>query len=388
MRSAVIIDAVRTPIGRRNGALRDWHPVDLAAEVLMSLQARTGIDPALIDDVILGCVSQVGEQAVNVARSAVLGAGWVDSVPGTTVDRQCGSSQQAVHFAAQGVLAGAYDIVVAGGVEVMSRVPMGSAYAESRFGLPYGPKVQARYARLGGLAPEGIAAEAVAQRWGLSRDELDRFSLVSHERARHAADGGRFDSQVASVTGAGGRILRRDEGIRDTTLHALAALKPTFVQADRPGVITAGNSSQISDGAAALLIMSEGRANELGLTARARFVDFAISGADPLLMLTAPIPATHRVLGRAGLTIDQIDAFEVHEAFAAAVLAWVHELHPDMTRVNANGGAIALGDPLGSSGARLMTTLLCELERAGGRFGLQTMCEGGGMANATIIERL
>ncbi len=388
MVTAVIVDAVRTPMGKRNGNLKEWHPVDLAAETLTALQERSGIDPEIVDDVVLGCVMQVGEQAANVARNAVLAAGWPDRVPGTTVDRQCGSSQQAAHFAAQGVMAGAYDVVVAGGVEVMTRVPMGSSMADGKFGYPFGPRIGARYADEGGLVPQGISAELIADEWGIDRDEMDEFAACSQQRARRATDEGRFEHEIIAVNGSDGRPMRRDEGLRDTTTETLASLQPVFRPAASGGRVTAGNSSQITDGAAALLIMSEQRAIDLGLTPRARFVDFAVAGADPRLMLTAPIPATRKVLERAGLTLDDIDLIEVNEAFAAVVLAWARALHPDMARVNVNGGAIALGHPLGCSGARLMTTLVNELERSGGRYGLQTMCEGGGMANATIIERL
>jgi acetyl-CoA acetyltransferase family protein len=388
MHTAVIVDAVRTPLGRRNGKLKDWHPVDLAAETLKSLQSRTGVDPGTVDDVVMGCVMQVGEQAFNVARNTVLAAGWPEDVPGTTVDRQCGSSQQAAHFAAQGVMAGAYDVVVAAGVEVMTRVPMGSAMADGKFGFPFGPAVSARYAPEGGLVPQGISAELIADKWGISRDDMDRFGERSQRLARQATDEGRFQGQIIPVVGADGQMVTTDEGLRDTTMDTLAALKPAFRSEEEGGRVTAGNSSQITDGASALLIMSEERARRLGLRPRARFVSFALAGDDPRLMLTAPIPATQRALAKAGLTMDDIDLVEINEAFASVVLAWEKELHPDMSKVNVNGGAIALGHPLGASGARLMTTLLNELERTGGRYGLQTMCEGGGMANATIIERL
>ena len=386
--TAVIVDAVRTPLGRRNGKLKDWHPVDLAAETLKALQQRTGIDAGIIDDVIMGCVMQIGEQGVNIGRNAVLAAGWPEHVPGTTIDRQCGSSQQAAHFAAQGVMAGAYDIVVAAGVEVMTRVPMGASMADGKFGFPFGPAVGARYASEGGLVPQGISAELIADKWGLTRDDLDTFGARSQAYARRATDEGRFDREIIPVLGTDGTVIRTDEGLRDTTRESLAALKPVFRPEEEGGRVTAGNSSQITDGASALLIMSEAKANELGLTPRARFVNFSLAGDNPRMMLTAPIPATHKVLARAGLTMDDMDLTEINEAFAAVVLAWERELHPDMSTVNVNGGAIALGHPLGASGARLMTTLLCELERTGGRYGLQTMCEGGGMANATIIERL
>ena len=385
MPTAVIVDAIRTPLGKRNGRLKEWHPVDLAAETLRALVDRTGLDPALVDDVVMGCVMQVGEQGVNVARNAVLGAGFPDTVPGTTVDRQCGSSQQAAHFAAQGVIAGAYDVVIAGGVEVMTRVPMGSSMADGKYGFPFGPKVAARYESVGGLVPQGISAELIAEKWGISREDMDRFGVRSQEYAARATREGRFQAEILPVLDAEGKLVTTDEGIRESTYEKLASLKPSFKE---DGGVTAANSSQITDGAAALLIMSEEKANALGLTPRARFVNFSLAGSDPRLMLTAPIPATAKVLERAGMTIDQMDLIEINEAFASVVLAWEKEHHPDMSKVNVNGGAIAIGHPLGCSGARLMTTLLNELERTGGRFGLQTMCEGGGRANATIIERL
>ena len=388
MATAVIVDAIRSPLGKRNGRMKNWHPVDLAAEVMSKLVERTGLDPATIDDVVMGCVMQVGEQSLNVARNSVLAAGWPDSVPGTTVDRQCGSSQQAAHFAAQGVIAGAYDVVIAAGVEVMSRVPMGSAVAEGKDGYPFGPRVQARYADVGGLVGQGISAEMIAEKWNISREDLDEFGARSQEYAARATVEGRFQSQIIPVLDADGTMMTIDEGIRETSREKLASLKPAFRPVEQGGRITAGNSSQITDGAAAMLIMSEDRAKKLGLRPRARFVNFALAAEDPRYMLTAPIPATLKVLERAGLTMEDIDLVEINEAFAAVVLAWEKELHPDMSKVNVNGGAIALGHPLGASGARLMTTLLNELERTGGRYGLQTMCEGGGMANATIIERL
>ena len=382
MPNAVIVDAVRTPLGKRNGSLQDWHPVDLASLTLQALVARTDLDPALIDDVVMGCVQQVGEQAGNVARNAVLAAGFPDTVPGTSVDRQCGSSQQAIHFAAQGVMAGAYDVVIAAGVEHMTRVPMGASF---QGGLPFGPRMMARY----DLVPQGISAEMIAERWGITREENDAFSVQSHLRAARAREEGRFDAEIVPVEvtlDGETRRFAQDEGIRpDSSIEKLGQLKAAF----KPdgGVITAGNSSQITDGASAVLIMSEERAKALGLTPRARFHTFTLAGADPVLMLTAPIPATTKVLERSGLSLDDIDLVEINEAFAPVVLAWAAEHHPDMEKVNVNGGAIALGHPLGASGARLMTTLLNELERTGGRFGLQTMCEGGGLANATIIER-
>jgi acetyl-CoA acyltransferase len=386
--SAVIVDAVRTPLGKRGGMLKDWHPVDLASEVLRALQERNDLDPAVVDDVVMGCVMQVGEQAVNVGRNAVLAAGWPESVPGTTIDRQCGSSQQAVHFAAQGVIAGAYDVVVAAGIEVMSRVPMGASFAEGRFGLPFGSKIAERYQSVGGLVPQGISAEMIADKWMISRDEMDMFGLQSQQRAAAATAEGRFQSQIVAVRGSDGGTALVDEGIRETSLAKLASLKPSFRSTEDGGRVTAGNSSQITDGASAVLIMSEARAKQLGLRPRARFVGFSIAGDDPRYMLTAPIPATTKVFERTGLTMNDMDVTEINEAFASVVLAWEKEHHPDMARVNPNGGAIALGHPLGCSGTRLLTTLLCELERTSGRYGLQTMCEGGGMANATIIERL
>ncbi len=387
MPAAVIVDAVRTAIARRDGALRHWHPVDLAAETLATLARRNDLDPALIEDVVMGCVMQVGEQAVNIARNAVLAAGWPDTVPGTTVDRQCGSGQQAVHFAAQGVMAGTYDVVVAGGVEAMTRVPMGSSMADGRFGYPFGPRITSRYASAGGLVPQGVAAELVADRWQISREDMDRYAVQSHRRAGVAAAEGRFDREIIAVTGASGAQLTLDEGVRDTSIEALAQLRPVFRLEAEGGTVTAGNSSQISDGAAAVLVMSDMAAQRCGLRPLARFVDFAVVGSDPRLMLAGAIPATERVLSRAGLTIDDIDVIECNEAFAAVVLAWARECHPDMSRVNINGGAIALGHPLGCSGVRLITTLVSELERSGGRYGLQVMAEGGGMANAVIIER-
>jgi acetyl-CoA acetyltransferase family protein len=397
MPAAVIVDALRTAVGKRNGGLSGWHPVDLAGATLSALVERNDLDPHLIDDVIMGCVMQVGAQSVNIGRNAVLAAGLPESVPAATIDRQCGSSQQAIHFAAQGVMAGAYDIVIAAGVEVMSLVPLGASAMVPAVGLPFGPAMMRRYAPEGGLVPQGISAELIAERWGLTRDDLDAYAVRSHARAEAAAEHGRFAAEILPVPGKRrdretGAIIeakkpvRRDEGIRKgTTVEALGKLKAAF---QAGGQVTAGNSSQISDGAAALLIMSEARAAELGYTPRARFHAFALAGVDPISMLTAPIPATTRVLERAKLALDDLDVVEINEAFASVVLAWQRELHPDMDKVNVNGGAIALGHPLGATGTRLTTTLLCELERTGGRFGLQTMCEGGGMANATIIERL
>jgi len=384
---AVIVEAVRTAVGRRGGRLKDWHPVDLLAQTLSALVQRTKVDPGLVEDVIVGCVSQVGEQSLNVGRNAVLAAGFPETVPGTTVDRQCGSSQQAIHFAAQGVLSGAYDVVIAGGVEVMTRVPMGSSYMQGP-GAPFGSQMLKRYDN--GLVHQGISADLVAQKWEISRNELDEFSLESHHRAARATAEGRFSSQIVPIAvknedGTTG-VFERDEGIRvDTSLEKLASLKPAF----KPdGLITAGNSSQISDGAAAVLIMERATAERLGLKPRARFVSFSLAGDNPILMLTAPIPATFKVLQRAGLTINDIDLVEINEAFASVVLAWQRETRADWQRVNVNGGAVAVGHPLGASGARLTTVLLHELERSGGRYGLQTICEGGGMANGMIIERI
>jgi acetyl-CoA acyltransferase len=386
MPNAVIVDAIRTPLGRRNGKLKDVHPVDLVAHVLKGIIDRNDIDPALVEDVIMGCVMQVGEQGINIGRNAALAAGFPESTVGTTVDRQCGSSQQAAHFAAQGVIAGAYDVVIAAGVENMTRVPMGSSVAEGKYGFPFGPMMSARYPN---LVPQGISAELIAEKWGISREQNDAFSAQSHQRAARAREEGRFDREILpiTVTGEEGEeIVNQDEGIRpDSSVETLAKLKPAF----KPdGVITAGNSSQITDGAAAVLIMTEEKASELGLKPRARFHTFALAGVDPVMMLTGPIPATTKVLERAKMTLDQIDLVEINEAFAPVVLSWEKEHHADMSKVNVNGGAIALGHPLGASGARLMATLLNELERTSGRWGMQTMCEGGGMANATIIERL
>ncbi len=385
-REAVIVEAVRTAVGRRNGRLKDWHPVDLLAQTLSALVQRTGIDAGLVEDVIIGCVSQVGEQSLNVGRNAVLAAGFPETVPGTTVDRQCGSSQQAIHFAAQGVISGAYDIAIAGGVESMTRVPMGSSSQGP--GVPFGPQMLKRYNNE--LVHQGISAELVAQKWGLSREELDAFSLESHRRAARATAEGRFRHQIVPVEvkneDGTTSIFDQDEGIRsDTSLEKLSNLKPAF-KAD--GLITAGNSSQISDGAAAVLIMERETAKKLGLKPRARFVSFSLAGDNPIMMLTAPIPATYKVLKKAGLTLDEIDLIEINEAFASVVLAWQRETGANMQKVNVNGGAVAIGHPLGASGARLTAVLLHELERTGGRYGLQTICEGGGMANGMIIERI
>jgi acetyl-CoA acetyltransferase family protein len=385
MREAVIVDAIRTPVGRRDGSLKGWHPVDLLAHTLKAVVQRNKLDPALVEDVVAGCVVQAGEQAYNVARNAVLAAGFPESVPGTTVDRQCGSSQQAAHFVAQGVLAGSYDIAIACGVECMTRVPMGSNGAGP--GKPFGPAVARRYNNV--VFNQGIGAEMMAERWKISRAELDAFSLESHQRAARATEEGRFCNEITPVpieSEGGAAHMTRDEGFRaNANLDKMATLKPAF----KPdGVVTAANSSQISDGAAALLIMERGVADRLKLRPLARFVEFALAAEDPVIMLSAPIPATRKVLQRAGLSLDDIDLFEVNEAFASVPLAWLKELHADPAKVNVNGGAVAIGHPLGASGARLMTTLVHELQRTGGRYGLQTMCEGGGMANATLIERV
>ena len=384
MHEAVIIDAVRTPLGKRNGSLSDWHPGDLAAEPLKALAERNSLDPTVVDDVIMGCVSQVGEQTYNIGRNAVLGAGWPDTVPGVTIDRQCGSSQQSVHFAAQGVIAGAYDVVVAAGIESMTRVPMGSSMGSAQ---PFGEKLRERYQD--GLIPQGLSAELIAEKWGIPREELDSIGFDSQARALKATEEGRFENEIIpidiKVDGVVGQFAR-DEGIRPgTTAEKLASLRPAFKEG---GVVTAGNSSQITDGSAALLITSAEKAKELGLTPRAKLVSFSLAGTDPIMMLTGPIPATEKVLAKAGLTHADIDLYEINEAFAAVIGAWLRETGADWDTVNVNGGAIALGHPLGASGARLMTTLVNELERSGGRYGLQSMCEGGGLANGTIIESL
>ena len=391
MPNAVIIDAVRTPVGRRGGRLSGWHATDLAAQPLAALLARNDLDPALVEDVVKGCTMTVGEQAMNIARNAALAAGFPESVPGTTVDRQCGSAQQAIHFAAQAVMAGAMDVAIGGGVESMSRVPIGST-TDPGPGEAYGPLYLQRFE----LIHQGECAQEIARRWKIGRAEMDEFSLRSHQRAARATDEGRFANEIVplearvhpDVPGAGdvSGLLESDEGVRrDTSLEQLAALRPAFSE---DGTVTAGSSSQISDGAAAVLIMSEERATSLGLRPRARFHTFAVAANDPQIMLTAPIPATELVLSKAKLSLDDIDLVEINEAFASVVLAWEREYRPNMERVNVNGGAIAIGHPTGCSGARLMATLLNELERTGGRYGLQTMCEGGGQANATIIERL
>jgi acetyl-CoA acyltransferase len=398
MPAAVIIDGVRTPVGKGKpgGALSTVHPVDLLAQTITSLMARTEIDPDLVDDVIGGCVDQVGEQALNVTRWGVLGAGFPEAIPATTVDRQCGSSQQAVHFAAQGVMSGAYEVVIACGIESMSRVPMGSNVLPGSD--PFGSLVAKRYPQ--GLVPQGISAELIAQRWGLSRDDLDEFATASHQKAAAAQSQGMFESEIVPVETFGRdgemRLARHDEGIRpSTTVEILADLPPAFytpqMAARFPDLgwqVTAGNSSPINDGASALLIMSEQRAQSLGLRARARVHAFAVAADDPIFMLTAIIPATERVLRRAGLTLEEIDLFEVNEAFASVVLAWERTTGADPERVNVHGGAIALGHPLGASGARIMTTMLNAMEARGARWALQTMCEAGGLANAIVLELL
>lgn len=382
MREAVIVEGVRTPVGRKNGLLKDIRADDLAAEALKALVTRSGLNPELIDDVILGCVSQIGEQTGDIARVAALIAGFPIEVPGTTIDRQCGSSQQAVHFAAQAILAGDMDIVIAGGVESMSRVPIGSSYQ----GAGFSEKLKRRYE----IIHQGLSAERIAEKYGFTREELDRYSFESHQKALNAQAEGRFVKEIAplNVTMADGQqiMMTEDSGPRkETTLEALASLKTVFKE---NGVIHAGNSSQISDGAAALLIMSREKAEELGMKPSFRILARTVVGSDPTLMLTGPIPATESVLKKAGLAVEDIDVFEVNEAFAPVPLAWLKETGADPAKLNPNGGAIALGHPLGGSGARLMVTMMHELERIGGRYGLQTMCEGLGMANATIIERL
>lgn len=395
MREAVIVEAVRTPVGRRRGMLSGWHPADLLGHALRGLVERADIDPERVDDCIAGCVTQVGEQSANVARNAWLGAGLPESVPATTVDRQCGSSQQALHFAAQGVMSGSYDVAIACGVESMTRVPMLSNTAG---GDPFGEGVARRYE--GGLVHQGLSAEMIAAKWGIGREALDAFALDSHRRAAAATDSGAFRDEILPTAGldADGEAdtCTNDEGIRrDTSVEKLAALEPAFREdrvvsryPDLPWVVTAGNASQVSDGAAALLVMSREAARELGCTPRWRVHALALAGSDPVMMLTGPIPATQKVLDRAGLAVDDIDHFEVNEAFAPVVLAWLAETGADPARTNPRGGAIALGHPLGATGARLATTMLHALEQTGGRWGLQTMCEGGGLANATVVERM
>ena len=392
--NAVIVDAVRTPSGKGKpgGQLSSVHPAALLSHVLRALVDRTGVDPALVDDVITGCVTQAGEQSLNIGRSAVLGAGFPEHVPATTIDRQCGSSQQAAHFAAQGVLSGAYDVVIACGVESMSRLPIGTATLGHD---ALGPAVAARYPE--GLVNQGVSAEIIAARWKLTREDLDAYSARSHRLAAATAAAGGFADEIVPVDASGGTAaVSEDETVRpSTTAEGLAGLRPSFVDealgARFPEIdwrITPGNSSPLTDGASAVLIMSERKAQALGLQPKARFHSFAVTGSDPLLMLTGVIPATQKVLSRAGLSLDDIDAYEVNEAFAPVPLAWQHELGADPERLNPRGGAIALGHPLGASGTRLLTTLVNHLQATGGRYGLQTMCEGGGMANATIVERL
>ena len=381
MAEAVIVEAVRSPIGKRNGALSGVHPSELSAQVLNGLVQRAGVDPALVDDVIWGCVMQAGEQALDIARTAVLTAGWPETVPGVTVDRQCGSSQQSVHFAAAGVVAGHYDVVVAGGVESMSRTPMGSSLANG--GHPYPEAFRARYTE---TPNQGTGAEMMAAKWNLSRTELDEFSLRSHEKAAAAQDAGAFKDQIVGITDQDGNAVTEDGGIRrGGTVESMAGIKPAF-KAD--GVIHAGNSSQISDGSAALLIMSAEKAKELGLKPLARLHTGVLAGADPVMMLSAPIPATQKALAKSGLSVDDIGVFEVNEAFAPVPMAWLKEIGADENKLNPNGGAIALGHPLGGSGARIMTTLLYHMRDNNIRYGFQTMCEGGGQANATILELL
>ncbi|KAA1431042.1 thiolase family protein [Mycolicibacter arupensis] len=381
MAEAVIVEAVRAPVGKRNGGLSGVHPAELSAQVLNGLVTRAGVDPALVDDVIWGCVMQAGEQALDIGRTAVLSAGWPETVPAVTVDRQCGSSQQSVHFAAAGVIAGHYDVVVAGGVESMSRTPMGSSLANG--GRPYGDSFKARYTQ---TPNQGIGAEMMATKWGLTRTALDEFALASHDKAGAAQDAGAFKDEIVSITDPEGNVVSEDEGIRrGTTLEKMAQLKPAFKE---DGVIHAGNSSQISDGSAALLFMSAEKAKELGLTPLARVHTATLAGADPVMMLSAPIPATQKALQRSGLSVDDIGVFEVNEAFAPVPMAWLAEIGADPKKLNPNGGAIALGHPLGGSGARIMTTMLYHMRANGIRYGLQTMCEGGGQANATILELL
>lgn len=387
MHEAVIVDAVRTPAGRRNGMLKEWHPADLLAHVLQALEERNGIDPTIVDDVITGCVMQVGEQSLNIGRNAVLAAGWPESVPATTVDRQCGSSQQAIHFAAQGVMAGAYDVVIAAGVEGMTRTPMGATIVKD-LGFPFPQSMQDRYADTG-LPPQGIGADMIADEYDISREDLDAYAAESQRRAAQATQEGRFENEIVPVpvvTDGKRMEMTRDEGIREgTTAEILGNLTPAFKE---DGKITAGNASQISDGAAALLIMSRDKAEGLGLTPRAVFRKFALAGTDPVTMLKGPIPVTEKMFAKADISIDDVDLFEINEAFASVVLAWQKETGVNLDKVNVNGGAIALGHPLGCSGAKLMTTLVNELERTDSRYGFQAMCEGGGLANGTLIERV
>ncbi|WP_344081458.1 acetyl-CoA C-acyltransferase [Nostocoides veronense] len=382
-RDAVIVEAVRTPVGRRKGSLAEVHPVDLSAHVLNALVTRAGVEPGAVDDVIWGCVQQVGAQSFNIGRNSVLAAGWPESVPATTIDRQCGSSQQAVHFAAAGLMSGQYDVVVAGGVEAMTMIPMGAGVS-SGVGFPYPPSLLGRYDVE--TFNQGIGAEMMAAKWSLSREACDEFAALSHSRLASAIDRGVLEAQLAPVTLPDGSVLAADEGLRrGTTVESLAGLKPVFQE---DGVIHAGNSSQISDGAAALLMMTSEKAAELGLTPIARFHTGVLAGDDPVMMLSAPIPATQKALSRSGLSVDDIGVFEVNEAFAPVPMAWLAEIGADPAKLNPNGGAIAIGHPLGGSGARIMTQLVHHMRDNGIRYGLQTMCEGGGMANATILELL
>jgi len=384
MAEAVIVEAVRSPVGKRNGGLSGVHPGELSAQVLNGLAERAGIDPGIVDDVIWGCVMQAGEQALDIARTAVLAAGWPESVPGVTVDRQCGSSQQSIHFAAAGVVAGHYDVVVAGGVESMSRTPMGASLANG--GHPYPEAFRNRYSQ---TPNQGIGAEMIAEQWGFDRTTVDQYSLDSHEKAAAAQDAGAFDDQIVGIKvtdGSESSAVLKDEGIRrGTTIEKMAGLKPAFKE---DGVIHAGNSSQISDGSAAILFMSAEKAKSLGLKPLAKVHTATLAGADPVIMLTAPIPATQKALKRSGLRLEDIGVFEVNEAFAPVPLAWLKDIGADEKKLNPNGGAIALGHPLGGSGARIMTTMLYHMRDKGIQYGLQTMCEGGGQANATIIELL
>ncbi|HME48942.1 thiolase family protein [Mycobacterium sp.] len=381
MAEAVIVEAVRSPVGKRNGGLSGVHPADLSAQVLNALVERAGVDPELVEDVIWGCVMQAGDQALDIARTSLLAAGWPESVPGVTVDRQCGSSQQSIHFAAAGLVAGHYDVVVAGGVESMSRVPMGASLAGG--GNPFPKAFMARY----GMHPnQGLGAEMIAEQWGLDRATLDEFSLGSHEKAAAAQDSGAFDDQIVAIEDQDGNPVLKDEGIRrGTPMEKMAQLKPAFKD---DGVIHAGNSSQISDGSAALLMMTDEKAKSLGLEPIAKIHTAVLAGADPVIMLTAPIPATRKALKRSGLGINDIGVFEVNEAFAPVPLAWLRDIGADEKNLNPNGGAIALGHPLGGSGARIMTTMVHHMRDKGIRYGLQTMCEGGGQANATVVELL
>lgn len=378
MVDAYIVEAVRSPVGKRNGGLADVHPAELSAQVLAALVDRAGVDPAVVDDVIWGCVGQIGEQSSDIARTAALTAGWPDTVTGVTVDRQCGSSQQSLHFAAAGVIAGQYDVVVAGGVESMSQVTIGSA---AEFGAgPFPERFQALY----GIPNQGVGAELMAERWALSRTQLDEFAVASHEKAAAAQDSHAFDDQIVPIRRADGSVVTADEGVRrGTSVEKLAGLKPAFKE---DGVIHAGNASQISDGSAAVLVMSGEKAKELGCTPIARVHTAVLAGADPVVMLSAPIPATQKALRKSGLNVGDIGVFEINEAFAPVPMAWQLEIGADEKLLNPNGGAIALGHPLGGSGARLLTTMIHHMRANNIRYGLQSMCEGGGQANATIVE--